>query len=66
LVFNKFRGKTVSKQEVWNYVVGETPHRYLKSILEHLEKSNPAKIVKVDGRQRAFTYPDGCRIAFSK
>lgn len=66
LVFDKFRGKTVFESEIRNYVIGETPHRYLKSILEYLEKSNPAQIIKVDGRKRAFTYPDGCKITFLK
>ena len=66
LVYQKFKGTTVRLVEVKDYVIGETPHRFRKKILEHLEKSNPCSIVSVTSRQKAFSYPNECRITFAK
>lgn len=64
-VYNKFRGKTVSKSDVYQFVVTETPYMYRKSILEYLEKMRPSKISNVSTRQKRFSYPEGCSITFS-
>lgn len=65
-VYTKFRGRTVSKNEILKFVVTETRYLYRKSILEHLEKHDPPRIVNVTPpRKRRYSYPDGCSITFS-
>lgn len=67
LVHEHFKGKTVPECDVGNYVIMETPYRYRKEILKHLERDfNPSKIVNVIGRKRVFCYPEGCIITFSE
>lgn len=67
LVYEQFKGKTVSKSKVKKFVITETPYRYRKPILEHLEKEyNPPKICNVVGRKRIYSYPDRCVITFSE
>ncbi len=66
LVYTKFRGQRVSIEEIREFVVVDTPYIFRKKILRHLESSMPSRIVKVDGRTRPSTYPDGCKITFSK
>ena len=66
-VYEKFRGKTVPHDDIYEFVVAETPFPFKKSlILRNLEKSSPPKITEVINRQRAFTYPPGCLITFRK
>lgn len=66
-LYFKFRGKTVPYADVYEFIVADTPFPFKKSlILKHLEKRFPPKIVNVSNRQRAFTYPPGCWITFSK
>ncbi len=62
-VYGHFRGKTVSCDEVDNFVTLESPYRFLKSILQYLEASG--RISNVIGRKRVNTFPDGCKITFS-
>lgn len=66
LVYTKFRGQRVSVEEVHDFVIIYTPYIFRKKILQHLESSKPPRIVKVDGRTRTLTYPDRCKITFSK
>ena len=66
LVYEHFKGKTVSENEVSNYVIMETPYRYRKEILKYLEKEwDPPKITEVENRTRKFSFPEGCIISFS-
>ncbi len=61
-VYEKFRGKTVPHDDIYEIVVAEFPFPFKKSlILRNLEKSFPPKITEVINRQRAFTYPPGIR-----
>lgn len=64
-IFNNFKGKTVSVEDVHEYVAINTPYIFRKKILQFLEKSRPQKIVKVEGRKIDLTFPDKCRITFS-
>ena len=66
LVFKKFKGRTVNERDVYRFVIADTQYMYKKAILQLLEKSNPPKILKVANRQKAYSYPDGCCITFSK
>lgn len=66
-VYARFRGKTASHDEIYEFVVSETPFPFKKSlILKSLEKSFPPKIVSVSNRQRMYSYPPGCLITFKK
>lgn len=65
MVYNKFRGKTVSGKDVRQFVITETPFVYKRPILEHLERVDPPKI-SVTNRERRFCYPDTCVITFYK
>jgi three-Cys-motif partner protein len=64
MVYDRFRGKSVSENEIHEFVITSTPFIYRKSILRHLEKERPPKIVRVAGRQKKFSYPEGCIITF--
>lgn len=64
LVHAEFAGKTVSVDEVENFVWSKTPFVFKKLILKEMEKKG--KITRVDGRTRALTFPSGCSITFSK
>ena len=64
LVYRKFRGQIVAEEEIHKFVVIETPFIYRKSILQHLEKSSPSRIVSVTYRKKCLTYPDGCFVTF--
>lgn len=66
MVYTKFRGQTISVEEVHDFVVVDTPYIFRKKILQYLESSKPSKIAKVDGRKRPLTHPEGCTITFSK
>ena len=66
MVYSGFRGKTISESEVHQFVITETPFIYRKSILKHLERDSPPKIIEVTGRKRMLSYPEGCNITFSK
>jgi three-Cys-motif partner protein len=62
-ILSKFRRQRVPVEYVRNFVITATPFLYRSSILKHLEKSQ--EIVKVTGRERRLTYPDGCLITFA-
>lgn len=66
MIYNKFRGQTISVEEVHDFVVVDTPYIFRKKILQYMESSKPSKITKVEGRKRPMTHPDGCTITFSK
>jgi three-Cys-motif partner protein len=63
MVHVRFRGQTISCEEVDNFVTIETQYRFLKKILQHLEASG--RISNVTGRKKAKSFPDGCQITFS-
>jgi three-Cys-motif partner protein len=62
-VYEAFKGKTVSENEICQFVITDTPFIYRKAILKWLEQNK--KIIDVTVRRRKFSYPDGCRITFS-
>lgn len=64
MVQDEFKGKSVSEDAVHQFVIADTPFIYRKSILEHLERQSPPKIVKVTERKKMFSYPKGCVITF--
>ena len=65
IVFNHFKGKKASINEIEKYVITDTPYIFRKSILRNIEMRNPPGIVNVEGRKRKYTHPDGCIIQFS-
>lgn len=66
MVYNKFRGKTVTECEIHEFVISETPFVYGKSILKQLESYKPPKIIDVTNRRKKFSYPEECHITFSR
>lgn len=64
VIYQKFKGQTVTEDEIHRFVVADTHFLYRKSILQYLEKSSPQKITNVSNRRRAFSYPPGCSITF--
>jgi three-Cys-motif partner protein len=64
-VFEQYKGKTVDEEEIHRFVVADTQYLYRKAILQHLEKCRPQKILDVQPRQRAGSFPPGCRVTFS-
>jgi len=65
MVFNEFKARTSTIEEIERFVVTKTPFRFRKSILKHLEKTASPKITDVVGRKRKHTHPKGCSITFS-
>jgi hypothetical protein len=65
-VYRKFKGRTVNEDEIYQFVVADTPFLYRKSVLRYLETSSPPKIINVSNRRRARSYPPGCSITFSR
>jgi three-Cys-motif partner protein len=66
-VYQRFRGKTVSDVEIYQFIIAETPFPKRKAILQYLENSSPPKIIKVSRPQKSTRgFPDGCSITFSK
>jgi len=65
-VYKKFAGKTVSLEEIKEFVLVETPYLFRKSILNKLEEEG--RIIRVVRRnnkpRRRGTFPDGCIISF--
>jgi three-Cys-motif partner protein len=66
MVYNEFKGKSVSEDAIHQFVIASTPFIYRKSVLEYLEKDSPPKIIKVTERKKRFSYPKGCVITFCK
>ena len=65
LVYQKFKGKIVSENDVHKFVITDTNHIYKKDILKYLEKQSPTKILNVTNRKnKSLSYPDGCLIQF--
>jgi three-Cys-motif partner protein len=64
IVYQHFRGKNATEDEVHKFVVSNTQYIYRKTILKSLEKSRPSKILNVSNRKREFCYPEGCTITF--
>jgi len=62
-VFNRFKGQSVPVEEVYEYVITETPYLFRRDILKKLEEQG--KISDVKNRKRRMTYPNGCVILFS-
>jgi len=65
LVYQRFAGKTVSWEDIWKFVIEETPYVYRAGILNKLE--NDGKIVRVereDGKKRRRGSFKGCIIQF--
>lgn len=65
MVFSKFRGTSVGVETIEEYVLAETPFVFRRSILAYLEGSQPSKVLGVNPRSRARTYPSGSRVTFS-
>ena len=65
-IFSKFKGQTVKIDEIYQFVIAETPYIFRKGILKCLEEMTPSKILNVSGRKKKFTYPDQCSIEFSQ
>jgi len=63
IAFNKFHGKTVTVEEVEQFILVETPYVFRKSILQDLELKG--KITDVKGRTKKGSFPKGCIIKFS-
>lgn len=63
LVFNHFKGKTISVEEIEKFVLIDTAFIFRKSILKHLEDNG--NILEVSKRPRKGTFPDGCTIKFA-
>ncbi|NOZ64533.1 MAG: hypothetical protein GXO71_06345, partial [Caldiserica bacterium] len=63
MVFEAFRGRTVSIEEIKEYVIIETPYLFRSGILKYLEQQG--KIANVSERKRRLSFPDGCVITFS-
>lgn len=64
MVYDEFRGKSVSEDAIHQFVIASTPFIYRKSVLEYLERDSPPKIVKVTDRKKRFSYPKGSIITF--
>lgn len=68
LIVNKFKGNTVSIEEIEYFVVVETPFRethFKKQILREMEYAKPPEMVIVGNhRRRRGTYPKGTIIRF--
>ena len=62
-VAKKFKGQTISLEDIKEYVLISTPYVFRKSILKHLENSASPKI-QVIGRKKKLSYPDDCIISF--
>lgn len=66
-IYQKFRGKTVSDSDVYEFIIAETPFPKRKAPLVYLEKSAPPKIICVKRPQGSIRgFPDGSIITFSK
>lgn len=64
MVFDRYRGKVVSVEDIESFVTGETPYLFQKRpILGRLE--DEGKLVKVEPRLKAKTWPDGCQLTFA-
>ena len=66
MIIEKFKGKTITVNELKHFVIVETPFKeshFKKQILDPLERSEPPEI-KVINRKRKYSYPDGCIITF--
>lgn len=63
LIWEKFRGKSVSVEKVEKFVAPTVFLWRKKKLLVPLEEGG--RIIRVDGRIRRLTYPQGCVITFS-
>lgn len=66
-LYKNFRGQTVSKQSVKEYVIADTRYRFRAPILSSLEDASPPKITVLHSgkKRRAHTYPEGSMIEFA-
>lgn len=67
-VYAKFKGQTVSIEDVEQYVITETEYIFKKGILSHIEDKHPERIKNVavrNRRRRRKSYPDECVITFA-
>ena len=65
-IYSRFKGKTVSDKEVFDFLIADTPFPKRKAPLYYLAKTSPPKIIEVllpPGSSRGF--PDGCAITFA-
>lgn len=62
-IFRHFVGRTVSVEEIHDFVIIYTPHLSEKKLLKYLEKKTPPQI-NVTNRKRALSYPPGCLVEF--
>ena len=64
-IFKRFQGKQVPLGVIRDFVLAETPFRFKRPILKHMENND--KITSVSDRNnKALTYADNCVIEFTK
>ena len=64
-VFNHFKGREVQLDEIRDFVLADTPFRFLKTILKYMEKKG--KIISVSDRtSNALSYGDNCTVKFAE
>jgi len=68
-VYDKFKGTSVSVEDVSEYVIANTNYIFIKAILRYIEDNNPERInsVQVESgrKRRKRTFPPGCIIHFN-
>jgi len=65
LIFKQFNGKEIPLNEIRDFILADTPFRFLKKVLVDMEKNG--RITDVSDRTRkALTYSDNCTVKFSK
>jgi three-Cys-motif partner protein len=68
IVYQEYKGKSVSVREIEKYVIIETKFIFRKSILNYIEKNNPEKIIQISvpGRRRKKgSFPDDGVVLFA-
>jgi len=65
LVYDRFKGQTVSVEDVEKFVIIKTEYNFRKSVLQYIEDNNPERIAEVRGRRRRRSFPPECLITFS-
>jgi len=68
LIGSKFKGQRVSVKDVSDYIIGETPFLFKKSILQYVEDNYPKAISEVvvpNRKRKKRSFPDDCIIVFN-
>ncbi|MBZ9577415.1 three-Cys-motif partner protein TcmP [Patescibacteria group bacterium] len=64
-VYNKFKGQTISVEDIEKFIIIEIEYIFRKSILIYIEDNNPERIADIKGRRKRRSFPAGCIITFS-